>query len=114
VSRLVLLHESRHPRAWLIFNVRQKMSEERLILYFMPSLVATLLNRECAKGAPLTEEEVLAIRGAAPCVATPVDVAAKVDQERGYTDIDAENCWAEWQAIREDLHRSAAQDEKKA
>ena len=31
---------------------------EELVIYPMPSLVATLLNREQAKGSPLTEAEV--------------------------------------------------------
>jgi hypothetical protein len=36
------------------------MSESNdLIIYPMPSLVATLLNRERAKGSPLTEQEVI-------------------------------------------------------
>jgi hypothetical protein len=38
------------------------MSNERLIPLFVPSLAALLANREQAKGAPLTQEEVITIR----------------------------------------------------
>ena len=73
---------------------------EDLILYPMPSLVATLLNRERAKGSPLTEDEVLSIRDSCPSVAVPPDAARKIDEERGYKDIDPENCWDEWKEAR--------------
>ena len=74
-----------------------------LIIYPVPSLVATLLNRERSKGSPLNEEEVLAIRDAAPSIAMPRDVAAKVDAARGYLDIDPDDCWNEWQRARLEL-----------
>jgi hypothetical protein len=72
----------------------------RLVLYPMPSLVATLLNRERAKGTALTEAEVLEIRNSCPTVAVPVDVAEKMDAERGYKDIEPEKCWEQWQDVR--------------
>jgi hypothetical protein len=74
--------------------------QDNLIIYPIPSLASTLLKRERAKGSPLTEEEVIAIRDDAPCVVLPPDEAAKVDERRGYLDLDPENCWAEWQRIR--------------
>jgi hypothetical protein len=80
--------------------------EDNLIVYPIPSLVATLLNREQAKGSPLTEEEVLAIRDTAPSVAVTREEAAKVDEGRGYLDIDPENCWAEWQRARIELNQN--------
>lgn len=80
------------------------MSEPKLVIFYLPSLVATLLNREKAKGLPLTEEEVLEIRDNAPAVALPVDVAQKVEAERGYQDIGFENCWEEWQRARVSLN----------
>jgi len=75
-------------------------NSEHLVIYPMPSLVATLINREQAKGSPLTEAEVVQIRDSCPSVATPVDVARAIDEKRGYKDIDPENCWAEWQETR--------------
>jgi hypothetical protein len=58
----------------------------------MPSLVATLLNRERAKSSPLAAAEVTAIRDQCPSVAVPKDVAEKIDVERVYKDIDPEQC----------------------
>ena len=82
---------------------------DNLIIYPVPSLVSTLLNREEAKGRPLTEAEVLEIRDQCPSIAMPADVAAKVDAERGYKDIDPENCWEEWQEVRKTLLRGESE-----
>jgi hypothetical protein len=84
---------------------------EELILYFIPSLIATLLNRERAKGAPLTEEEVISIRDNAPCVARTPKVAAEMDHRRGYPDLDAEYAWHQWQEARLEFTK---EDEEKA
>lgn len=85
--------------------------DDNLIIYPIPSPVATLLNREKAKGAPLTEEEVMAIRDDAPSVALPRDEAAKVDESRGYLDISLENCWVEWQRARIELNEANEPDQ---
>jgi hypothetical protein len=53
----------------------------------------------------LTEEEVVAIRDGCEAIAMPRDVVAKVAEERGYEDIDPENCWEEWQRVGVELHR---------
>ncbi len=79
------------------------MADDDLVIFPIPSLVAILLNREQQKGAPLTEEEVIAIRDGAACIAMPRDVAAKVAAERGYDDIDPEDAWEAWKAIRPSL-----------
>ena len=76
------------------------MTNDQLIIVPVPPLVAVLLNREQQKGSPLTEEEVLAIRDGAECVAMPRDVAAEVAEKRGYDDIDPENAWEDWKRIR--------------
>ena len=78
---------------------------DNLIIYPIPSLVATLLNRERAKGSPLTEEEFIAIRDTAPAVALTREDVAKVEERRGYIDIDPENCWVEWQRARIELNQ---------
>ena len=74
-----------------------------LCLVIVPALVAILLNAEQAKGAPLTEAEVIGIRDSAQCIAMPASAAAAVEAERGYKDIDAEAAWPEWQRARLDL-----------
>lgn len=76
---------------------------EELIICPVPSLVATLLNRERAKGSPLTEPEVIQIRDACPSVALRPEQVRKIEESRGYTDIDPENCWEEWQEARKHL-----------
>ncbi|AYD01064.1 hypothetical protein [Neorhizobium sp. NCHU2750] len=77
--------------------------KEYLVLYPVPSLLAILLNRERAKGSPLTEAEVSEIRDNCETIAVPIDVAREMDEQRGYLDIDPENCWHEWQRTRKDL-----------
>lgn len=57
---------------------------EKLVIYPMPSLVATLLNRERSKGSPLTEAEVTEIRDRCPSVAVPVDMVETINAQRGY------------------------------
>ncbi|HYD00886.1 MAG TPA: hypothetical protein VEB22_06630 [Phycisphaerales bacterium] len=69
----------------------------------MPSLIATILNAEESKGAPLTREEVEAIRDKCPCVMGPVWMIAKMAESRGYEDIDPERAWEEWQEARRSL-----------
>ncbi len=76
---------------------------EPLLIVPVPSLLATLLRAEKDKGSRLTESEVLSIRDKCPSIAMPVDVAAKVAEERGYDDIDPENPWEAWQAVRPSL-----------
>ncbi|PMW99569.1 hypothetical protein C1X59_17265 [Pseudomonas sp. FW215-R2] len=55
---------------------------------------------ETDKGSPLTESEVLKIRDQATCVAVPFDVAFDMENERGFRDLVAEDCWNEWQRVR--------------
>lgn len=62
-----------------------------------------LLSREQAEGSPLTQAEVMEIRDSCPSVAVPIDVVAKIDAERGYKDIDPEQCWEQWQESRKSL-----------
>ena len=74
--------------------------KEGIILVITPALVAILLNYERRKGSPLTEEEVIEIRDNADCIAMLPEDAEKIEAARGYTDIDPEDVWDEWQAFR--------------
>lgn len=76
---------------------------ENLVIYCVPSLVATLLNREQAKGCPLTEEEVIQIRDSSPAIALRPETAREMDAARGYKDIDPDLCWEQWQEARKEL-----------
>jgi hypothetical protein len=60
-------------------------------------------NRERAKGEPLIEAEVVEIRDNCPSVAVPRDVVPRIEEQRGYIDIDPEDCWNEWQRARKEL-----------
>lgn len=77
--------------------------EGNLIILPIPSLLATLLNRERAKGTPLTEEEVISIRDSCPCRVATQEQFERVRDGRGYDDIDPEDCWNDWQRVRLEL-----------
>ncbi len=81
------------------------MSEDKLVLTFIPALVSVMLNQENAKGSPLTENEVLKIRDKAIVIALPEKEALAVAEQRGYQDIDPDHCWEQWQEARVDLDR---------
>jgi len=76
---------------------------EDVIITPIPSLVATLLNKERAKGAALTRDEVEGIRDSIECVALTPDQRTAVDEGRGYDDIDPEQVWDNWQIARLEL-----------
>ena len=78
-------------------------NEEKLLLVHVPALVAVLINAEDQKGSALTEHEVIEIRDTSQCIAMPLDVAEKVAEERGYSDIDPENVWQEWLQVKAEL-----------
>lgn len=73
---------------------------EQLCVVFIPALSVALQNAETNKGSALTETEVLKIRDQATCVAVPLGVALDMENERGFRDLVAEDCWNEWQRLR--------------
>ena len=77
------------------------MTPENKIHYFIPSLASILRRAELSKGAPLTESEVMDIKDNATAIAVTPEIAQEMDAKRGYCDIDPENCWTEWQALRQ-------------
>ena len=77
--------------------------EDDLIMTPVPALVAVLLAKERAKGSPLSREEVEDITDKAECIAMPRHARKKVDESRGYEDIDPERAWAQWQEVRQNL-----------
>ena len=79
------------------------MTDDNLLIVPVPALVAVLISKEREKGAPLTEEEVLAIRDGAACIVMTHEQYAAVAAERGYDDLDPENVWDEWQVTRRDI-----------
>ena len=81
------------------------MADDPLVLVFIPALAPLLVRAEQLKGSPLTEEEVLRVRDNAICVRMAAEQAAATQEQRGYQDIDPEDCWAQWQELREELKR---------
>jgi hypothetical protein len=75
------------------------MSSE-LVPLFMPSLAAMLAAAEQEKGAPLTEQEVIALRDGAVVMMVTPDGADSMAVSRGYRDVDPEDCWADWHRLR--------------
>lgn len=94
----------RSPRPKALPVKSQNMDTD-VIITPIPSLVATLLNRERAKGSALTREEVDAITESVPCVALTPEQRASVDKRRGYDDIDPERAWEDWQVARRGLDK---------
>jgi hypothetical protein len=74
-----------------------------MIPVFVPALVFLLHDAEKQKGSPLTEEEVFEIRDKGPCVMMQVEDAIKLDEQRGYNDLDPEDVWEQWQEARAQL-----------
>jgi hypothetical protein len=77
--------------------------EDDLVIEFSPPLVAVLLAAERSKGSPLTEEEVLGLRDGATCIRSPRALSEALAEQRGYSDLDPERCWEQWQAVRTEL-----------
>ena len=74
--------------------------DEPLVIVPIPPLITLLRAQETAKGAPLSEEEVLAITDSAICMTMRQSHADQMAAKRGYDDIDPENVWDEWVRIR--------------
>ncbi|KAB0290898.1 hypothetical protein F2P58_03340 [Vibrio fortis] len=70
----------------------------------IPALVAILLNKEKEKGSPLTENEVLDIRDNAVCMMLPISAREKIEESRGYLDLNPEYVWEQWQQARIELN----------
>ena len=89
----------------ILNRIRKKSeAEESIEIVPVPALVAVLLNKEKEKGSPLTQDEVINIHDGAACIAMPISVIPKLEERRGYADIDPEQAWEQWQEIREELH----------
>jgi len=74
--------------------------DQPLIPVFIPSLAAILANGERSKGSPLTAPEIEAIRDKAACIMMDQADAAKMDESRGYRDVNPQNCWVDWHRLR--------------
>jgi len=80
-------------------------AEDPLVPVPIPALGVLLLNLEKQKGSALSEQEVLEARDKAVCMMLPLSKKKLMDEKRGYSDINPENVWAEWQAFRIEAQR---------
>jgi hypothetical protein len=73
-------------------------------------LAALLMAREKEKGAPLTQEEVLAVRNSTPCkVMSPMQAAQfneSLHKQHHLPFIDPHDCWQQWQTVRQSLQET--------
>lgn len=81
-------------------TARARQSEP-LTAWFVPSLAATLLDRERKKGSPLSRSEVIRIRDAAPTILVSPGALEELIKRRGYLDINPDDAWREWQQLRQ-------------
>lgn len=81
-------------------NKKDKKPGSDLVPVFTPALVSILLKKEKAKGAPLTEEEVLDIRDNSTLILLDATAARSMTESRGYEDLDPERTWEQWQKVR--------------
>ena len=77
--------------------------EEELVPTPIPALIAILVNKEREKGSPLSENEVLEIRDNAVCIMLPISEKEKMEESRGYPDLNPEYVWEQWQEARVEL-----------
>jgi hypothetical protein len=74
--------------------------KKKLVPIFIPSLIAILLNGEDVKGECLTREEAEALRDNSYSIMLPESMLDVMKDNRGYRDINPENCWEEYMIIR--------------
>lgn len=75
-------------------------SSPRLQSVFVPSLLSLFSKKEAEKAAPLSKEEALALRDSAKRVQLSESTAQALNKVRGYTDLDQECAWEQWQSMR--------------
>ncbi|MEN6463878.1 MAG: hypothetical protein ABFD62_01730 [Syntrophaceae bacterium] len=81
--------------------------KKKLVPIFVPSLIAILLNGEEIKGECLTREEAEAIRDKSYSIMLPESMLEVMKENRGYQDINPDNCWEEYMEIRSAREHSA-------
>ncbi|EPQ9048633.1 hypothetical protein ACUW7X_001291 [Cronobacter turicensis] len=67
-----------------------------MALVFIPALIVLLTAKEKELGRELTQQEVETLRDNAVGMVMPDDIALKMNESRGYADVDPENIWHDW------------------
>jgi hypothetical protein len=84
-------------------EIAARPNPEGHAIVLVPSLASVLLAAERSNGAALEESQVLALRDGAEVMVVPQDSAARLEQGRGYRDLDPGRCWQEWQDRRREF-----------
>lgn len=71
-----------------------------MTIVFVPALIVVLTTKEKKIGRPLSKEEVESIRDNATAIRLTAEIANDMIKARGYSDIDPENVWEEWNAYQ--------------
>jgi hypothetical protein len=74
--------------------------DEELVPTPIPALITILVSKEREKGSPLKEGEVLEIRDKAVCIMLPISAKEKMEESRGYPDLNPEYVWEQWLEAR--------------
>ncbi|ELY3554459.1 hypothetical protein SMX17_003878 [Cronobacter turicensis] len=67
-----------------------------MAIVFIPALIVLLTAKEKELGRALTQVEVETLRDNAVSMEMPDDIALKMNESRGYPDVDPENVWYDW------------------
>src|SRR5262249_48937372 len=67
---------------------------------YMPGLHPLLAALEAQNGKPLTKKQVLAARDSGICMMMSPREMQALERSRGYTDLDPELAWEQWQVVR--------------
>ena len=87
--------------------VKRGRPQGELRMNFVPALRALLGAARNQKGAPLTPDEIIAIRDGGACIAMKWHDAREIERARGYADIDPERAVECWTAIKASTHGSS-------
>jgi hypothetical protein len=74
--------------------------EEKMSQVFMPSLLSRFREAEAESGSPLNSKQAEEIRESAVALLLPEPAALKLEERRGFRDLDPDSFWTEWQQIR--------------
>ncbi|ELQ6039743.1 hypothetical protein R2226_003939 [Cronobacter sakazakii] len=67
-----------------------------MAIVFIPALIVLLTAKEEELGRALNQLEVETLRDNAVGMEMPDDIALKMNESRGYPDVDPENVWHDW------------------
>jgi hypothetical protein len=76
------------------------LGEEKLFPVFMPSLLRRFREAEQESGSPLTCYQAQEIRNTAVGILLPGPIALRLEERRGFRDLDPDAFWTDWQQTR--------------